>query len=48
MTIRYRVEIHAYCLMSNHYHLLIKTPFANLDRAMRHLRRIVKIKAESD
>ncbi len=37
ITLRYHVEIHAYCLMGNHYHLLIKTPFANLDRAMRHL-----------
>lgn len=28
---------HAYCLMSNHYHLLIETPRANLSRGMRHL-----------
>ena len=34
---RYRVEIHCYCLMDNHYHLLIRTPLANLSRAMRHL-----------
>jgi len=33
----FRVEIHAYCLMGNHYHLLISTPDANLSRAMRHL-----------
>jgi REP element-mobilizing transposase RayT len=26
---------HAYCLMSNHYHLLIETPDANLSRSMR-------------
>ena len=31
------IETHAYCLLSNHYHLLIRTPRANLDRAMRHL-----------
>ena len=31
------IEIHAYCLMGNHYHLLIKTPQANLSRAMRHI-----------
>ena len=31
------IEIHAYCLMSNHYHLLIKTPRGNLSRAMRHI-----------
>jgi putative transposase len=28
---------HAYCLMSNHYHLLIETRSANLSRGMRHL-----------
>ena len=31
------VEIHAYCLMGNHYHLLMKTPQANLSRVMRHI-----------
>jgi REP element-mobilizing transposase RayT len=33
----YHVNIAAYCLMSNHYHLLIQTPEANISRAMRHL-----------
>lgn len=28
---------HAYCLMSNHYHLLVETPCANLSRGMKHL-----------
>jgi REP element-mobilizing transposase RayT len=28
---------HAYCLMGNHYHLLIETPDANLSRGMRQL-----------
>ncbi|MGR9108336.1 MAG: transposase, partial [Gammaproteobacteria bacterium] len=28
---------HAYCLMTNHYHLLIETPEANLARGMRQL-----------
>ena len=28
---------HAYCLMENHYHLLVETPRANLDDAMRRL-----------
>ena len=28
---------HAYCLMGNHYHLLIETPRANLSRGMRDL-----------
>lgn len=34
---RYRFEVHAYCLMSNHYHILVRTPLANLSRGMRHL-----------
>ena len=28
---------HAYCLMTNHYHLLIETPDANLSRGMQYL-----------
>jgi putative transposase len=28
---------HAYCLMTNHYHLLIETPEPNLSRGMQHL-----------
>jgi putative transposase len=34
---RYRWLLHAYCLMGNHYHLLIETPQANLSRGMRQL-----------
>jgi len=34
---RFRGEIHAYCLMPNHYHLLVRTPLANLARVMRHV-----------
>ena len=34
---RYGVKIHAYVLMSNHYHLLMQTPHANLSRAMQWL-----------
>jgi REP element-mobilizing transposase RayT len=34
---RYRLVVLAYCLMSNHYHLLVRTPDANLARAMRQL-----------
>ena len=30
-------RISAYCLMPNHYHLLIQTPDANISRGMRHL-----------
>ena len=34
---RYGWVCHAYCLMTNHYHLLIETPNTNLSRGMRHL-----------
>jgi len=34
---RYNWICHAYCLMSNHYHLLIETPDANLSKGMRQL-----------
>ena len=34
---RFNWVIHAYCLMTNHYHLLIETPDGNLSRGMRHL-----------
>ena len=34
---RFGLQIHAYCLMSNHYHLLVKTPEGNLQRCMRHV-----------
>ncbi len=34
---RFGIQILSYCLMDNHYHLLVKTPEANLGRAMRHI-----------
>ena len=34
---RYRVRVRAYCLMPNHYHLLVSTPEANLSRAVQWL-----------
>lgn len=34
---RYRVEVHAFVLMDNHYHLLLRTPEANLSHAVRWL-----------
>ncbi len=34
---RFGLEIHAYCLLGNHYHLLVKTPRGNLGRSMRHI-----------
>ena len=34
---RFNVLCHAYCLMTNHFHLLLETPDANLSKAMRQL-----------
>lgn len=34
---RFNWVCHAYCLMGNHYHLLIETPDANLSKGMRQL-----------
>jgi putative transposase len=36
-TERYGAVVHAYCLMSNHYHLLLETPGGNLSQIMRHI-----------
>lgn len=33
----WKARFAAYCLMSNHYHLLVQTPEANLSRCMRHI-----------
>jgi REP element-mobilizing transposase RayT len=34
---RFRVRVHAYCLMSNHFHLLVETPEPNLSQFMKRL-----------
>ncbi|MFO0700346.1 MAG: transposase [Nitrospira sp.] len=34
---RFHVRVHAYCLMDNHFHLLVETPEANLSKGMRQL-----------
>ncbi len=34
---RYNWRVHAYCLMGNHYHLVIETPEGNLSKGMRQL-----------
>ena len=31
------IEMFAYCLMGNHYHLCLRTPMGNLSRIMRHV-----------
>ncbi len=35
--VRYKTVIHVYCLMDNHYHLLLSTPEGNLSCIMRHI-----------
>lgn len=34
---RFQWTCYAYCLMGNHYHLVVQTPEGNLARGMRHL-----------
>ena len=34
---RFQAEWHVYCLMDNHYHLLVRTVDGNLQRIMRHV-----------
>jgi REP-associated tyrosine transposase len=36
-TKRYDAAIHVFCLMDNHYHLLLETPSGNLPQIMRHI-----------
>ena len=33
----WNLRVSAYCLMPNHYHLLVQTPDANISRSMRHI-----------
>ncbi len=35
--LRYGAVIHAFCLMNNHYHLLLETPKGNLSQIMLHI-----------
>ena len=37
MSERYGVDVHAYCLMGNHYHLILRTPEANASAAVQWL-----------
>ena len=34
-----RLEVHAFCLMLNHYHLLVRSPKGQLSQAMANLQR---------
>jgi REP element-mobilizing transposase RayT len=36
-TERYGARVHCFCLMTNHYHLLLETPRANLGAILHHL-----------
>lgn len=33
----FHIKVSAFCLMQNHYHLLIQTPEANISRSMRYI-----------
>ena len=35
--LRYGAKVHAFCLMNNHYHILMATPKGNLSQIMRHI-----------
>ncbi len=35
--LRYKAVIHVYCLMGNHYHILMSTPSGNLSQILRHI-----------
>jgi putative transposase len=35
--VRYEAVIHVYCLMNNHYHLIMSTPAGNLSQIVRHI-----------
>ena len=39
---RYNWRVHAYCLMDNHYHVLLETAEGNLSKGMRHLNGVYK------
>jgi putative transposase len=41
ITLAYGVRIHSFVLMSNHFHMLLTTPNANLDEAMNYFMREV-------
>src|SRR5215203_1635969 len=35
--VRFGINIHAWCLMTNHYHLVIETPSGQVSRAVQYL-----------
>ena len=44
----YTVNVAAYCLMSNHYHLLIQTPNANFSRVKEEIQKDKNFKKRID
>ena len=32
-----RIEVHAYCLMTTHFHLLVRSPIGEMSEAMRRV-----------
>ncbi len=44
----YKAEIHAYCLMSNHYHLLLRTWEPNLPELMQYLNSVYTARLNKD
>ena len=39
---RFNWLCHVYCLMGNHYHLMIETPVANLAKGMKYLNQVYR------
>jgi putative transposase len=45
---RFKIEIHSYCLMDNHYHLLLQSKLPNLNLAMKHLNGVYTLRFNRD
>jgi REP element-mobilizing transposase RayT len=41
--VRFGWLLHAYCLMGDHYHLMVETPDTNLSAGMRHLNGVYNV-----
>jgi putative transposase len=37
IAVRFRIRIHAWCLMTNHYHLVLETPGGQVSQALHYL-----------
>ena len=45
---RFQVDVHSYCLMNNHYHLLLNTKLPNLNLAMKYLNGVYTLRFNRD